>query len=1017
MDIDPSIASPHSSDSHDNLQVLEAATNAIAPSSSQDLNRGYPIMTAWSINANDEEIRKLKRKVEELDDKEADVKEQMEIESSSSVRKKPRKTVEKWLEKTERARNNFQIIGQANGETLPPKEQVVTLTREVEELIKQALPQTLLIEERDAKGVKFLERKLIGEAIHGNIEFIWGHLKKNRACKLGIYGMGGVGKTTIMKRVHDRLLEDATFDGVVFVTVSKDFSISKLQIDIRKELKFDVKEVEDEEKRAAMLAEHLERRKNCVLILDDVWEHPLLDLKEVGIPDSADGFKLVLTTRSFNVCCQMRCQEKIKIEPLSQEVAERLFLVELGSKGPPNLEIAKSIVKECVGLPIGVITMARSMLGATDVFEWRDALERLKESSIGLKDMENKVLMILKFSYDRLGDPDVQQCFLSCALYPEDELIYKFEMVEFFIDQGLIDGLNTRKKQYDRGLTILNKLIKVCLLEDDGDYMKMHDLIRDMALQIMSATSIVKARKGLKRIPLEEYWTDALEKVSLMKNNISEFPLNLSPNCPKLSTLLLDYGLHDVVIPDSFFKNLCGLKVLNLSRIDMTELPNSISDLVNLRALLLGDCMELRRIPYLGKLTSLRKLDAKNCRSLEALEGLEKLVNLRYLDLIKTRIERLPKGTLDHLLNLQYLKFPAVNEEDITKLGALETFECYLKNVDDFDKCVKAIEQSNNTRYYNLIVDLGKPEFFVQVSDDTRCGSFENLGRRVINRDWGHAIVSVGGECTGIFILIPRDVQAMMMKKCNGTTNLSSIGLLKYLEELEIERWENIGVLCGERDEEVINIHDSLARTPMSLLFPSLRVLKIWKCPKLKYLFGHGSKSNLPHLRKIEINECEEMVGIIAAVTSPPPHLLPFFPSLESINVESCGKMKRAVESEWMPHFPNLRWIEVTGCETMDEIIRGPPPYLLVEGIPLQSLMVKCCDNMRKLFPHEWLLHLRNLQGIDVCNCEGMVELISGAGQRQEGSIMTPVNNTPSSFQPSISLPKLDLLCYTIYPS
>ncbi|KAK2632213.1 hypothetical protein EUGRSUZ_L01860 [Eucalyptus grandis] len=242
----------------------------------------------------------------------------MELESAaSSVRKKPRISVERWLKETERARNNFQIIGQANVETLPPKQQVVTLTRRVEELIGKTLPQPLLIEERDAKGVKLLERKLTGEAIHRNIELIWDHLTKNHECKLGIYGMGGVGKTTIMMHIHNRLLEDATFDGVVFITVSQDFSIKKLQSDISKDLKLGVMEVEDEKKRAAMLLEQLERKKNCVLILDDVWE--LLDLEEVGIPIRANGFKLVLTTRSYYVCCQMQCQEKIKIKPLSQK--------------------------------------------------------------------------------------------------------------------------------------------------------------------------------------------------------------------------------------------------------------------------------------------------------------------------------------------------------------------------------------------------------------------------------------------------------------------------------------------------------------------------------------------------------------------------------------------------------------------------------------------------------------------------------------------------------------------------
>ncbi|XP_039171362.1 disease resistance protein SUMM2-like [Eucalyptus grandis] len=153
------------------------------------------------------------------------------------------------------------------------------------------------------------------------------------------------------------------------------------------------------------------------------------------------------------------------------------------------------------------------------------------------------------------------------------------------------------------------------------------------------------------------------------------------------------------------------------------------------------------------------------------------------------------------------------------------------------------------------------------------------------------------------------------------------------------------------------------------------------------------------------------MVGIIAAVTSPPPHPLPFFPSLEQISITYCNKMKRAVESEWMPHFPSLRIIRVSGCKKMEEIIRGPPPYSPDEQISLESLEVSYCDNMRKLLTYEWLLHLRNLQSIKVNGCKGMVELISGAGQGQEGSITTSVNNTPSSFQPSsISLPKLECL-------
>ncbi|KAI6687472.1 hypothetical protein NL676_024300 [Syzygium grande] len=152
------------------------------------------------------------------------------------------------------------------------------------------------------------------------------------------------------------------------------------------------------------------------------------------------------------------------------------------------------------------------------------------------------------------------------------------------------------------------------------------------------------------------------------------------------------------------------------------------------------------------------------------------------------------------------------------------------------------------------------------------------------------------------------------------------------------------------------------------------------------------------------------MVGIIAAVTSlslPPP---PAFPSLEAISIVGCDKMKRVVESEWLPHFLNLRRIKVKLCKNMEEITGGAPPYMPVKEISLEFLTVLVCNNMRNLFPHELLIHCRNLQSITVNCCKGMVEMISKAGQGQEGSIMTPVNNTPSSFQCSNFLSKLKSL-------
>ena len=76
--------------------------------------------------------------------------------------------------------------------------------------------------------------------------------------------------------------------------------------------------------------------------------------------------------------------------------------------------------------------------------------------------------------------------------------------------------------------------------------------------------------------------------VSLMRNKIEEIPFSYSPRCPFLSTLLLCQNRWLRFIADSFFKQLHGLKVLDLSFTGIKNLPDSVSDLVSLTTLLLN---------------------------------------------------------------------------------------------------------------------------------------------------------------------------------------------------------------------------------------------------------------------------------------------------------------------------------------------------------------------------------------------------------------------------------------------
>ncbi|XP_042036626.1 beta-galactosidase-like [Salvia splendens] len=113
---------------------------------------------------------------------------------------------------------------------------------------------------------------MVGEAFNENLETILKHLESGQVSSIGIHGMGGVGKTTLAKHIHNQLLQDPQ-GRVIWVTVSPEFSVTKLQDKIARFIGLDFGGEDNEDIRAARLHTTLSEMKNSVLILDDVWEN------------------------------------------------------------------------------------------------------------------------------------------------------------------------------------------------------------------------------------------------------------------------------------------------------------------------------------------------------------------------------------------------------------------------------------------------------------------------------------------------------------------------------------------------------------------------------------------------------------------------------------------------------------------------------------------------------------------------------------------------------------------------
>ncbi|XP_059296691.1 probable disease resistance protein At4g27220 isoform X2 [Lycium ferocissimum] len=849
-----------------------------------------------SIHGTRGKNRTLRSKMKVLSTRSKDV--MAEAKDAEQHSSKKRKTeVDNWQSKVQTLENKFKCFEQdveqrSKFSRIGLSNHADKIHKEVEELIDQGkFSEGILLNINEEKVQPLVTTNMKGKAFEQNLKEVVEY-SLSEVSKIGIWGMGGVGKTTLAKHIHNYLLKESRFSGHVYwVTVSQDFSITKMQRNIAKSFGLDLSSEDDEEKMAAQLFESLNRIKSFVLILDDVWTH--FDVKEVGIPLETGGGKLIITSRSSEVCDRIGCQKKVKVATLFMTESWKLFVETLGHSGDLPMEIkeiAKRMTKKCDGLPLGLITMAASMRGVNDVFEWRDAFEEFTESCMQMENMNNEVFSVLRFSYNRLREPRLQKCFLYCCLFPEDFKIKRDELIHLFIVEGLLVRRNSRAAEFDQGHAVLNKLERACLLEsvlnDKGKSVRMHDLVRQMALRIARDEFkwMVKAGAQLRELPGEQEWSEDLDKVSLMENDIKEISQPLS--------------------------NMPGLHVLDLSYTSLQQLPSSVSNLVSLSALLLRHCWELRSLPPLDELKNLTELDLFPTKIKEVPQGLGSLVNLRCLDMTMDRVhsdmESFNKPAVDilaRLSNLQSLSIPfAVRVEDIRGMRQLEVFHGVFVDVCSFNGFVKHRQSCGTPSFFEIALELKQSSKLVL--------NFIRYDNKVILRD----LVLTGDNVEMLcydkieeerdVTLLPLDTQDLVIDHCDVRTfsnsfvdSIPSLIRSEDLRGITIYSCKGIEFLmrssnCSSMGERMMGDHEL---TSTCNPFPSLEILCLF------------SLDEFSGLCKLDLGEALPPVGTFC-------HLCKLY-------VTGCCKMKKLIPRWLLQYLLNLTVIRVCNCWEMEEII------------------------------------------------------------------------------------------------
>jgi len=103
---------------------------------------------------------------------------------------------------------------------------------------------------------------------------------------------------------------------------------------------------------------------------------------------------------------------------------------------------AREIADECKGFPLAVNVVAATMDNKTSVDEWKNSLSLMKCSDpyfpLTHPTVDQELYQRLRWSYDALPDSNMKNCFLYCAMFPEDAIIDADELVRMWISERLV---------------------------------------------------------------------------------------------------------------------------------------------------------------------------------------------------------------------------------------------------------------------------------------------------------------------------------------------------------------------------------------------------------------------------------------------------------------------------------------------------------------------------------------------------------------------------------------------------
>ena len=343
---------------------------------------------------------------------------------------------------------------------------------------------------KESTIIEEIARKLIGDLHYSNLgvhedlvgiqsrveemENLYLSMGLNDVHFIGIWGMGGIGKTTIAQVLYDKIRYH--FSGSSFLANVREKSGNGGLVTLQKQLLSDVMFEKNIDIWDVQWGIHLIRNRLChkrvLVILDDVDQPEQLKALAGKRSWFGQGSMIIIITRDQNLLIRHEVAEQkiYKAKELNNDEALKLFSLKAFKQDSP-LEgyevLSKKFVRYTQGLPLALEVLG-SFMFHRNLDAWESVLGRLNES------LERKILDVLRISFDGLKIAE-QKIFLDIACFFKGMTKYRVA--------------NILQTPHYKPYIDIDVLVEKSLITILNEKLWMHDLLQELGKEIVRCES------------------------------------------------------------------------------------------------------------------------------------------------------------------------------------------------------------------------------------------------------------------------------------------------------------------------------------------------------------------------------------------------------------------------------------------------------------------------------------------------------------------------------------------------